>query len=295
MHSTRRAGRAALVAIGGIAVSAGTVIGAGLAPAQAAPAQVTVDYDCEEATITVTSSKNISNIVWLVDGNHERVIDLAVQPYVVDLETLEGLESVWVKSGNNFSGDGPGYGERFDFDYDATCGDLDADDDGYRVPDDCNDNDPAINPGVPDIPNNGIDENCDGSDLIVATGDVRVTLIWDNDDDLDLWVTEPGGETVSWHDKVVPSGGFLDRDDNVGQCGVDQEAGGVENTVWDPAPSGTYTVQLSNYNDCQVGTPANYIIEVYVGGSLVHTQSGTTDDGSGPNDTFVDSFTFDVP
>lgn len=296
MHHIRITSRRALVAGAGAVIGAGLAATAATAPASAAPATITLDYDCAEATITVTSSKNLSNIVYQVDGSPTRIGDLAGHTYVVDLETLEGLETIWVKSGNNQSGDGPGYGERFAFDYDTTCApvDLDADDDGYPVPDDCNDNDPAINPGVPDIPNNGIDENCDGSDLVVATGPVRVTLIWDNADDLDLWVTDPGGETVSWRTTTVPTGGFLDRDDNVGACFTDPEAGGVENTVWDPAPSGTYTVQLSNFNDCAAGSPANYEIQVFVGGVLIHTETGTTDRSGSPADTFVDSFTFNV-
>ena len=42
---------------------------------------------------------------------------------------------------------------------------LDADGDGYMFFVDCDDTNAAVNPGMADIPNNGIDEDCDGADL----------------------------------------------------------------------------------------------------------------------------------
>ena len=47
----------------------------------------------------------------------------------------------------------------------------DADADGVRRPADCNDTSPLIRPGRPDVPDNGIDEDCSGVDAVNADRD----------------------------------------------------------------------------------------------------------------------------
>ena len=51
---------------------------------------------------------------------------------------------------------------------------FDFDNDGFLVWDDCEDADASINPDAVEIPNNGVDEDCDGLDVIVSTEDLTI-------------------------------------------------------------------------------------------------------------------------
>jgi uncharacterized repeat protein (TIGR01451 family) len=46
---------------------------------------------------------------------------------------------------------------------------LDADEDGYLFYEDCLDNNPLAYPGAPEIADNGVDEDCDGQDLVTTS------------------------------------------------------------------------------------------------------------------------------
>jgi hypothetical protein len=282
-----------------IAVLSAAMVGALSAPSSAGAAPATsigATWACD-GSVEATSTKAISNMI-IVHGAGTTKIEtpfkhVDLSSYSFQADDFPGLTGVYVKSGNNGT---KGLGTFMALAA-PDCGPVDADGDGYASDADCDDTNPSINPGAVDIPNNGIDEDCDGGDLTITEGELRITLIWDTDDDLDLFVTDPDGDRVWWGAGPVDSGGELDRDDNVFSCGSDPLNGGVENIIWatDP-PSGTYTVSLSNYQDCDDTVTANYTIEVYLGGTLIDSQTGTT---NSPENFFgeriVATFTFIVP
>ncbi|MFL2977722.1 MAG: hypothetical protein ACJZ59_01485 [Candidatus Thalassarchaeaceae archaeon] len=76
------------------------------------------------------------------------------------------------------------------------------------------------------------------------TGEVQISLIWFNKNDLDLSVVCPSGERISFDNKISNCGGRLDIDMN--ESGKSDEP--VENVFWEKdAPKGRYRVFVEHF------------------------------------------------
>lgn len=104
--------------------------------------------------------------------------------------------------------------------------------------------------------------------------DVRASLSWENENDLDLHVLTPRGERVYYASKKSTCGGWLDVDANAGGGNPTP----VENTRWKKgrAPQGLYSVQVCFFRRWAYGLPqaTPFKLEIEVGGE-VRRLSGT--------------------
>ena len=106
----------------------------------------------------------------------------------------------------------------------------------------------------------------------VGTGDIQVTLTWQADVDVDLYVTDPNGETIYYGNASSRSGGELDRDNRCSNL----EWGRPENIFWDSnPPTGSYQIDVDYYSACGGGDSAvNWNVRTVING-VSTTYTGT--------------------
>lgn len=123
------------------------------------------------------------------------------------------------------------------------------------------------------------------------TGDIQISLIWFNTNDLDLHCVDPKGFEISWQNKLSPSGGELDVDRNAGCRNPTVEP--VENIYWpkDGAPMGRYQVYLDYFQQCPRGPDeTSYQISVLHGGEREEFRDTITKGRTGTNKKLIYEF-----
>lgn len=124
--------------------------------------------------------------------------------------------------------------------------------------------------------------------------DVRVSLIWNTRDDLDLHLVPPSGEEIWFNHKVSQCGGALDVDRNV----RGETLKPVENVRWPKgrAPAGDYRVVVQNYAFHEKAqAPIDYRVELEVNGQVQHFNGTISQkrEVGGKSDQSVTRFHFD--
>ncbi|MEX2143577.1 MAG: hypothetical protein WD740_03205 [Anaerolineales bacterium] len=128
---------------------------------------------------------------------------------------------------------------------------------------------PALNQWLPDLM---AAIGGQGPEPQLGTGDVQVTLRWENPVDLDLHVIDPSGEEIYFSHPSSLSGGTLDVDAN---AGCDNDAP-VENVFWPAggAPFGGYQVYVKYFRDCGYTGANAYSVTILVDGQTFGPYEG---------------------
>jgi hypothetical protein len=131
--------------------------------------------------------------------------------------------------------------------------------------------------------------------ISVGTGDVQVSVFFDDTSDVDLHLVDPTGEHIFYGHLTSTSGGRLDLDANPG-CSTNHPQINNENITFPTgaAPRGTYTVYLDYFAECGT-SPTRYVITVAVKGQAPQVFSGTfvgTSSDSTNNMREITTFTY---
>lgn len=108
---------------------------------------------------------------------------------------------------------------------------------------------------------------------IPGTGDVQITLKWNNYNDLDLHCIDPSNTEIYYNRRTSPTGGQLDIDMNANGAFT---RNAIENIYWPTggAPAGRYQVKLTYYKQHDNINATSYTIRVK-NGAEIKNFSGT--------------------
>ncbi len=116
---------------------------------------------------------------------------------------------------------------------------------------------------------NALDDDCDGvidDGCEYGSGLIQVTASWDTGADIDLYITGPLGDTLSFQRPSLPSGGRLDHAGR-GDCAASLPNPQVENARWVGSRpiEGIYEIEIHYWGECiGSGGPTNVTISVAV-------------------------------
>lgn len=113
-----------------------------------------------------------------------------------------------------------------------------------------------------------IDEGCG-----YGSGHMQITMAWDTGSDLDLYVTDPAGETLSFQRPATPGGGRVDHAGR-GDCADSQSNSRVENVRWvrDRPLAGKYRVTAHYWGECvRGGGPTTAVVSIAVARQTIGT------------------------
>ena len=130
-----------------------------------------------------------------------------------------------------------------------------------------------------------------GDRLLAAgakTGDVQISLAWNNGNDLDLHVETPGNEKIWYNQRHSSCGGELDIDMNAGGPASQRP---VENVYWPTgeSPTGKFRVLVHHYANHGGRDPTRFQVTIKVKGKS-ESFSGSLRSGDAPK--MVHEFTF---
>lgn len=125
-----------------------------------------------------------------------------------------------------------------------------------------------------------IDDDCDrrvDEGCGYGGGELQVTVAWGAGADLDLEVTEPGGETLGGETGSTASGGRLERTGE-GRCEGPEVERRLEVAQWpeDP-PTGEYAIALRHVDPCDVEGPVTATVTVSVHGYVSSVYNRTVE------------------
>ena len=124
--------------------------------------------------------------------------------------------------------------------------------------------------------------------------DIRASLVWNNNNDLDLHIMTPAGEHIFYAARRARCGGELDVDRNAHAPYTNKP---VENIRWakGTAPPGKYRVFVQNYAFHEQSTQGTeYRVELEINGAVQHFEGRTADGAYGERSNVrVHEFTYD--